>query len=57
MQIMNEALTDRCGVLTSKVQPVKDTVMLTMLDAANSPQAVTLDQHRHSIEKYLPIGS
>jgi len=57
MQTMNEMVTDRSNVLTGKVQPVKNAIMLTVLDAANSPQTVTLNQHRHSIEKYLPIGS
>jgi hypothetical protein len=57
MQTVNEMIADSSSLLTSPVQPVKNGCMLTVLDAADSAQAVTLNQHSHSIEKYLPTGS
>jgi hypothetical protein len=57
MQTANEMIADSSSVLTSPVQPVKNGAMLTVLDAADSTQAVTLDQHSHSIEKDVATGS
>jgi hypothetical protein len=48
---------DRCGVLTRKIHPAEHAVRFTALDPADGPQAVTLDQHRHSVQKDVPIGA
>jgi hypothetical protein len=44
-------LTDCCRVLTSQIEPVKNRIGATMLNATNGPQAVAFDQHRHHIKK------
>ena len=55
MQAMDQMITDSLSMLTSQVQPVENGVGCTMLNAANSTQAGALDQHRHDINKELPI--
>jgi hypothetical protein len=49
MQTMNDIFAHRSRMLTGHVQPVEDRVRFTMLDPADGPQAVALDQHRYSI--------
>lgn len=48
---------DRCGVLTRKRQPVEYAVRFTAFAPTEGPQAVTLDQHRASVQKEVPIGA
>jgi hypothetical protein len=55
MQTANEMITDKRSLLTSKVQPVKNSIRLTMLDPTDCPQAVTLNEHRHCIEEQMSV--
>jgi hypothetical protein len=57
MQPTDEMTADRCCVLTREIQPVEDAVRLAALDPADGPQAITLDQHRDSVQKELPLGA
>lgn len=49
MQTMNDIFAHSSRMLTGQVQPVEDRVRFTMLDPADGPQAVALDQHRYGI--------
>lgn len=49
MQTLTELLAHSRCMLTGQVQPVEDRVRFTMLDPADGPQAVALDQHRYGI--------
>ena len=55
MQVMDQMITDSLSMLTSQVQPVENGVGCTMLDPAHGAQAGALDQHRHTIQKSVPI--
>lgn len=55
MQTMNEMLAHISRLLTGQVQPMENRVRLTMLDPADGSQAVALDQHRHGLQKAVPL--
>ena len=57
MQTTNEMIANIGSMLTRQVQPVENGVGFTLLDPTDCPQAVALDQHRHRIQKYFPIGA
>src|SRR5438105_1437947 len=56
MQPPNEMTADHCSLLPRKIQPAEHAVRFTALDPADSPQAVTLDQHRNSVQMDRPQG-
>jgi hypothetical protein len=49
MHTLNELLAHSRRMLTGQVQPVEDRMRFTMLDPADGPQTVALDQHRYGI--------
>ena len=55
MQAMDQMSADSLSLLTSQLQPVENGVGCTMLDPAHGTQAGALDQHRHNINKEVPI--
>jgi len=57
MQPANEMIAEGSSVWTSKVQPVKNGLKLTLFNAAAGPQTVALNQHGHCLHKDLAICS
>src|SRR2546430_1727027 len=57
MQTSNAMFANSSSVLTSQVQPVKNSMGFRLLDPADSAQTVALNQHSHCIQKYVLLGS
>src|SRR5437764_12014487 len=57
MQTSNEMFANSSSVLTSQVQPVKNSIGFRLLDPADSAQTVALNQHSHCIQTYVRLGS
>jgi len=49
MQTLNDIFAHSSRMLPGQVQPVEDRVRFTMLDPADGPEAVALDQHCYRI--------
>lgn len=57
MQITNEMLADRCGLLTGQVEPVQNRIRCTLLHPADRAQATAFDQHGHHIQQQRATAS
>ena len=57
MQTANEMIADGRSVLTRKVQPVQNSLKLTLFNATDCTQTVALNQHGHCIQKWLSLCS
>ena len=57
MQTANEMSADGSRVLPRQVQPVQNSLELTMFNATDGPQTVALHQHGHGLQKGLSLCS
>jgi hypothetical protein len=51
MHVLDEVAMDGGALLSGQVQPVKHGIRFTVFDPADSPQAVTFDEHRHDVQE------
>jgi hypothetical protein len=57
MHVPDEVTMDGGALLSGQSQPVQRGISFTVFDPADSPQAVTFDEHRHDVQEDRAWGA
>jgi hypothetical protein len=57
MHVPDEVTMDGGALLSGQIQPVKRGISFTVFDPADSPQAVTFDEHRNDVQEDRAWGA